>query len=176
MLCNAPSFLLPSLSPFIYVIWHLSSVRHREKWNKSEGRGWRVGGHKGSEIASCSCSLHVSIGDPPMSGRDNIMGPEAMQLPASVFPLLSRKSFSNFVPILTDENFLHCLLFLISISFNYSLSTMLFIQLSATLSAKWFKMQRHAGKTMSTNGELGAASSFFLCSAVHFLRVSLLKF
>lgn len=71
-----------------------------------------------------------------MSGRDNIMGPEATQLPASVFSPLSRKSFSNFVPVLTDGNFFQGLLFLISIAFNYCLSTMPFILLSATLSAK----------------------------------------
>lgn len=78
------------------------------------------------------------------------------QLP--FFSLLSRKSFSNFV-LLTDENF-HSL-FLISFSFNYCLSTMLLTQLSATLSAKSFKMQWHAGKTMSANNELITATSFF---------------
>lgn len=39
-----------------------------------------------------------------MSGRDSIMGPETMQLPASAFSHLSGKSFSNLVPVLTDEN------------------------------------------------------------------------
>lgn len=56
-----------------------------------------------------------------MSRRDNIMGPAAMQLPASVFSRLSRKSFGNLVPVLTDENYFQSLLFLISISFNYCL-------------------------------------------------------
>lgn len=96
-----------------------------------------------------------------MSGRDNIMGPEAVQLPASVFSPLSRKSFSNFVPVLTDENFFHGLLFLISSSFNYRPSTTPFIQPSATLSAKLLKMQWHAGKTMSANNELITATSLF---------------
>lgn len=44
------------------------------------------------------------MGDAHMSGRDNITRPEAVQLPASFCSLLSRKSFSNFVPVLTDEN------------------------------------------------------------------------
>ena len=87
-------------------------------------------------------------------------GPEATQLPASVFSLLSRKSFSNFVRALTDENFSRNRLFLISMSFNYCLSTMPFIHLSATLPAKSFKMQWHAGKTMSANNELITATSF----------------
>lgn len=109
-----------------------------------------------------------------MSGRDNIMGPEAVQLPASVFSLPSRKSFSNFVPVLTDdENFFHGHLFLISVSFNYCLSTTPFIQLSATLSAKSFKMQRHAGKTMSANKELITATSFFSAIQSIFFWVSL---
>lgn len=81
-----------------------------------------------------------------MSGRDSIIGPETMQLPASAFSHLSGKSFSNLVPVLTDENLFQSLLFLISISFNYCFSTMPFTQLSATFSAKSFKMQRHARK------------------------------
>lgn len=67
--------------------------------------GWGgVGRHKARETASCLFSLHVSI-DALMSGRDNIMGPQAMQLLASVFSLLSHKSTTNFVTVLTDENF-----------------------------------------------------------------------
>lgn len=111
---------LPSF-PFIYVIWHLSSVRHRVKCNRRERektqRHW-------------NCSLHVLIGDAHMSGRDSIVGPETMQLPASAFSHLSGKSFSSLVPVLTDENHFQSLLFLISISFNYCSSTMPFTLLS----------------------------------------------
>lgn len=99
--------------------------------------------HDGIENASCSCSPHVSI-DAHMSGRDNITGPGAVQLPASVSSRLSHKSFTNFVPVLTDENFFHDLLFLVSYSFRLMpLSTTQFIQSSATLFAKSFESGKH---------------------------------
>lgn len=153
-----PSFLFP----FIVVIWQPSSVRQREMEQER-------GGHKGSEKAPCSCCLHVSVGDAHMSGRDNITRPEAVQLPASFFSLLSRKSFGNFVPVLTDENFFHSLPFFISISFNYCLSTMSFIPLSA----KRFRIHWHKAKAMLANNELITVASFFSATQLIIFRVPL---
>ncbi len=130
---------------------------------------WVRGGTKGTEATSCSCSLHVSIGMRACQGEIICcQKPCNYQLPLSLF---HRKTVSNFVPILTDENFFRGPLF-ISISFNYCLSTMLFIQLSATLSAKWFKMQWHAGETMFANNELITATSFFSAIQSIFFWVS----
>lgn len=111
-----------------------------------------------------------------MSGRDNITGPEAVQLPASVSSRLSHKSFTNFVPVLTDENFFHDLLFLVSYSFRLMpLSTTQFIQSSATLFAKSFESGKHLkcsgalhGKTVSPNNELMTATSLFLAVQLSF--------
>lgn len=78
LLTSGVNALLLSIHPR-----HLASATsepRREMYQEWGGK-W----HKGSEAASCSCSLHVSMGDVHMSGRDNTMGPEAMQLPASAF-------------------------------------------------------------------------------------------
>ena len=72
---------LPSFLPFSIHLCHLASVISDRKRNETRKREKRL---RGMEIASCSCSLHVSIDD-GTSGWDNIMGPEAMQLSASVY-------------------------------------------------------------------------------------------
>lgn len=67
--------------------------------------------------------------------------PRNYQLP--FFCLLSHKSFTNFVSVLTDENFLHNRVLLLSISFDWCLPTMQFIQSSVALSSESFRNGKH---------------------------------
>lgn len=67
--------------------------------------------------------------------------PRNYQLP--FFSLLSHKSFTNFVSVLTDENFLHNRVLLLSISFDWCLPTMRFIQSSVALSSESFRSGKH---------------------------------
>lgn len=80
----------------------------------------------------CSCQEEIISWD---------QKPRNYQLP--FFSLLSHKPFTNFVSDLTDENFLHHRVLLLSISFDWCLPTMQFIQSSVALSSESFPSGKH---------------------------------
>lgn len=162
---------MPSSSPFILVIWHLPPVSRGEKCTRSEG---------GNDIKAPKL-LHAHV--PCMyqwemcTCQEEIIpwGQKPCNYQLPLFSLLSRKIPQQLCsPSWQMKNFFYCLLsLLVSISFNYCLPIMPFIQLSATFPAKSFKMQWHARKTMSANNELITATYSFSALQSIFFRVSL---